>query len=166
MVLMATGPRPSPGNGLSVMAAVHLSDAAATEAFGAALAAVVQPGDVITLQGSLGMGKTSIARGLLAALGLAGEAPSPSFAIVQPYDPSEVRMPVLHVDLYRIEDPEEMAELGLDEALTDTLLLVEWPERAPGYWPHALALTLAAAPDGGRILTADVPAGWRRRWPI
>lgn len=148
------------------MDGVRLADAAATEAFGAALAALVQPGDVITLAGSLGMGKTSVARGLLAALGLAGEAPSPSFAIVQPYDPPEVRMPVLHVDLYRIEDPDEMAELGLDEAMSDALLLVEWPERAPGYWPQALALTLTASPDGGRILTADVPAGWRRRWPI
>ncbi len=144
---------------------IHLPDAAATEAFGASLAAVVQPGDVITLTGSLGMGKTSIARGLLAALGLVGEAPSPSFAIVQPYDPPEVRMPVLHVDLYRIDDPGETAELGLDEALADTVLLVEWPERAPGFWPQALALTLTPAPDGGRILTADVPAGWRRRWP-
>lgn len=144
---------------------LHLSDAAATESFGASLASMVQPGDVITLAGDLGMGKTSIARGLLAALGLAGEAPSPSFAIVQPYDPPEVRLPVLHVDLYRIEDPDEMAELGLDEAMTDTLLIVEWPERAPGYWPHALALTLAAAPDGGRILTADVPASWKPRWP-
>ncbi len=148
------------------MTPIHLPDAAATEAFGAALASHVQPGDVITLAGDLGAGKTSIARGLLAALGLAGEAPSPSFAIVQPYDRPEVRMPVLHVDLYRIDDPGEMAELGLDEALSDTLLLVEWPERAPGYWPHALALTLSPAPDGGRILTADVPAGWRRRWPI
>ena len=148
------------------MDGVRLADAAATEAFGAALAALVQPGDVITLAGSLGMGKTSVARGLLAALGLAGEAPSPSFAIVQPYDPPEVRMPVLHVDLYRIEDPDEMAELGLDEAVSDALLLVEWPERAPGYWPQALALTLTAAPDGGRILTADVPTSWKPRWPI
>jgi tRNA threonylcarbamoyladenosine biosynthesis protein TsaE len=145
---------------------IHLADAAATEAFGAGLADLVEPGDVVTLRGSLGMGKTSIARGLLAALGLRGEAPSPSFAIVQPYDPPEVRMPVLHVDLYRIDDPGEMAELGLDEALSDTLLLVEWPDRAPGYWPQALALTLTTAPDGGRILTADVPASWRRRWPI
>ncbi|GAA0665611.1 hypothetical protein GCM10009102_14200 [Sphingomonas insulae] len=144
---------------------VNLADAAATEAFGASLALLVQPGDVIALSGDLGMGKTSIARGLLAALGLAGEAPSPSFAIVQPYDPPDVRMPVLHVDLYRIDDPAEMAELGLDEAMSDALLLVEWPERAPGYWPHALALTLSPAPDGGRILTADVPTGWRRRWP-
>lgn len=145
---------------------LHLPDASATEAFGASLAALVRPGDVITLTGSLGMGKTSIARGLLAALGLQGEAPSPSFAIIQPYDPPEVRIPVLHVDLYRIDDPDETAELGLDEALTDALLLVEWPERAPGYWPHALALTLSPAPDGGRILTADVPASWTPRWPI
>ena len=145
---------------------IHLPDASATQAFGASLAALVRPGDVVTLTGSLGMGKTSIARGLLAALGLQGEAPSPSFAIVQPYDPPEVRMPVLHVDLYRIEDPDEMAELGLDQALADALLLVEWPERAPGDWPHALALTLTPAPDGGRILTADVPASWKPRWPI
>jgi len=148
------------------MTGIRLADPDATEAFGASLAPLVRAGDIITLSGDLGMGKTSIARGLLAALGLAGEAPSPSFAIVQPYDPPDVRLPVLHVDLYRIDDPEDLEELGLAEALGDTLLLVEWPERAPGYWPHALALTLAPAPDGGRILTADVPASWKPRWPI
>jgi len=145
---------------------IRLADPAATEAFGASLSARVRPGDVITLQGDLGMGKTSVARGLLAALGLAGEAPSPSFAIVQPYDLPEVRLPVLHVDLYRIDDPEELEELGLAEALSDTLVLVEWPERAPGHWPQALTLTLQPGPDGGRILTADVPASWKPRWPI
>ena len=87
---------------------VNLTDPAATEAVGARLATLVEPGDIITLTGPLGAGKTSIARGLLAALGLAGEAPSPSFAIVQPYAPPEVRMPVLHVDLYRIEDADEI----------------------------------------------------------
>ncbi|WP_375393164.1 tRNA (adenosine(37)-N6)-threonylcarbamoyltransferase complex ATPase subunit type 1 TsaE, partial [uncultured Sphingomonas sp.] len=84
-----------------------LPDPAATEAFGRALAGIVRTGDVVTLSGPLGAGKTSIARGLLAALGLAGEAPSPSFAIVQPYAPPEVRLPVLHVDLYRIDDAGE-----------------------------------------------------------
>lgn len=141
-----------------------LADAQASEALGARLAALVVPGDVIALSGPLGAGKTSIARGLLAALGLAGEAPSPSFAIVQPYEPPEVRLPVLHVDLYRIDDPEEIAELGLDEAAGDSLLLVEWPERAPGWWPDALALALDMHPDGTRRLTASVPAGWRARW--
>ena len=143
---------------------IELADPAASAAFGAWLAERVAPGDVIALSGPLGAGKTSIARGLLAALGLPGEAPSPSFAIVQPYDPPEVRLPVLHVDLYRIDSPDELAELGLDEAAQDALLIVEWPERAgPGYWPDALVLMIAT--DGnGRRLTAQVPEGWRARW--
>jgi tRNA threonylcarbamoyladenosine biosynthesis protein TsaE len=143
---------------------VNLTDPAATEAVGARLATLVEPGDIITLSGPLGAGKTSIVRGLLAALGLEGEAPSPSFAIVQPYAPPEVRMPVLHVDLYRIEDPDEIEELGLDEALADSLLIVEWPERAPGLWPDALAISLTIEPDGSRALTAEVPAPWKARW--
>ena len=145
---------------------MHLADEAAALALGAKLAAVVRPGDVIALSGPLGAGKTSIARGVLAALGLAGEAPSPSFAIVQPYDPPEVRLSVLHVDLYRIEDPDEALELGLDEA-DDALLLVEWPERlGDDHWPDALWLTLAFDEAGGRRLTARVPDAWESRWPL
>jgi tRNA threonylcarbamoyladenosine biosynthesis protein TsaE len=147
------------------VAELRLADADATLAAGARLAEVVAPGDVILLSGSLGMGKTSLARGLLAALGLAGEAPSPSFAIVQPYDSPEVRLPVLHVDLYRIEHPDELDELGLEEALYDSVLLIEWPERAPGRWSAALRLTIE--PDGaGRLLTAQLPPAWERRWPF
>jgi tRNA threonylcarbamoyladenosine biosynthesis protein TsaE len=143
-----------------------LPDLAATEAVGAQLASVAEAGDVILLSGDLGAGKTSLARGFLAALGLAGEAPSPSFAIVQPYAPPEVRMPVLHVDLYRIDDPAEIEELGLDEARYDSVLLVEWPERAgEGRWPEALRLSLEAFPEGGRRLTWHGPAAWERRWP-
>lgn len=147
-------------------ATLHLADAAASEAVGARLAALVRAGDVVTLAGPLGAGKTSIARGLLAALGLVGEAPSPSFAIVQPYEPPEVRLPVSHVDLYRLDDPDEVAELGLEDARGDSLLLVEWPERAgAGAWPDALALTLAPLAGGGRALTVVVPPAWKRRWP-
>ncbi|KQM91913.1 MULTISPECIES: tRNA (adenosine(37)-N6)-threonylcarbamoyltransferase complex ATPase subunit type 1 TsaE [Sphingomonas] len=149
------------------MTVLRLEDPAATEAFGAKLAAHVKAGDVIALTGTLGAGKTSLARGLLAALGLVGEAPSPSFAIVQPYAPPEVRLPVLHVDLYRIDDPDEIVELALDDARYDSVLIVEWPERAgPDYWPDALRLDLTIEPDGTRGLTAGVPEGWTRRWPI
>ena len=143
---------------------MFLADPAATEAFGASLASLLCPRDVIALSGPLGAGKTSLARGLLAALGLCGEAPSPSFAIVQPYLPPEVRLPVLHVDLYRIEDAAEIEELGLDEALSDSALLVEWPERAGDRWPDALRLTLTPGSEGRR-LTAHVPAAWESRWP-
>jgi tRNA threonylcarbamoyladenosine biosynthesis protein TsaE len=144
---------------------VRLASPEDSLALGARLAGVVRPGDVIALSGPLGAGKTSIARGLLAALGLEEEAPSPSFAIVQPYAPPEVRFPVLHVDLYRIEQAEEAEELGLDEAREDSLLIVEWPERlGEDWWRDALWLSLELTPDDARVLTAKVPAAWRDRW--
>jgi tRNA threonylcarbamoyladenosine biosynthesis protein TsaE len=130
---------------------------------GAALARVARSGDVITLSGPLGVGKTALARGFIAALGHESDVPSPSFAIVQPYD--ELVPPVWHVDLYRIEDACEIDELGLDAA-AHAVLLVEWPERAADRgWPGALALSLDFAPDGDRILTAKVPPSWEGRWP-
>jgi len=145
---------------------IRLAGPADTHALGLRLALLAVPGDVIALSGSLGAGKTSLARGLLQGLGLAQEAPSPSFAIVQPYDPPETSIPVLHVDLYRVDDPDEIAELGIDDA-DDALLIVEWPERAGAeYWPHALALDIAIEKDGTRSLTAQVPEGWKARWPL
>jgi tRNA threonylcarbamoyladenosine biosynthesis protein TsaE len=134
-----------------------------TAAAGAALARAARGGDVITLSGPLGVGKTALARGFIAALGHGGEVPSPSFAIVQPYD--DVDPPVWHVDLYRIENASEIEELGLDAA-ADAALLIEWPERAGGQaWPGALRLSLEFTPNGERILTAKVPPSWEGRWP-
>jgi len=140
-----------------------LADEVATAGLGGRLARLARPGDVVTLSGPLGVGKTALARGFIAALGHAGEVPSPSFAIVQPYE--ELEPPVWHVDLYRIDDPSEIDELGLDAA-ADAVLLVEWPERASASaWPGALRLTLAFAQDGERSLTAEVPPAWEGRWP-
>ena len=136
----------------------------ATAAAGAALARAARAGDVITLSGPLGVGKTALARGFIATLGHDGEVPSPSFAIVQPYD--DVDPPVWHVDLYRIEDPAEIEELGLDAA-SDAILVVEWPERAGEQsWPDALRLSLEFGQDGDRILTAKVPPSWEGRCPL
>ena len=140
-----------------------LADEAATTAAGRRLAEVARSGDTIALSGTLGVGKTALARGFLAALGHEGEVPSPSFAIVQPYE--NLDPPVWHVDLYRIEDPSEIDELGLDSA-ADAVLLVEWPERAnPNMWPEALTLSLDFGQKGERILTAKVPPSWEGRWP-
>jgi len=73
---------------------------------------------------------------------------------------------VLHVDLYRLEGPADAVELGLDDALDDHALLVEWPERLGGaLWPQALRLALQPTGDGARRLTADVPGAWTGRWP-
>jgi tRNA threonylcarbamoyladenosine biosynthesis protein TsaE len=140
-----------------------LADEPATERLGRSLARCLRAGDVITLSGPLGVGKTALARAVIGALGHQGEVPSPSFAIVQPYE--DVDPPLWHVDLFRIEDPEEIGELGLESA-SDAVLLVEWPERAgAGSFPEALRLTLEFAPGGARRLTADVPPSWQERWP-
>jgi len=133
-----------------------------TNAVGAALAQVARAGDVITLSGPLGVGKTALARGFLRSLGHETDVPSPSFAIVQPYD--ELEPPVWHVDLYRIEDRSEIDEIGLDAA-ADAVLLIEWPEQAGNLWPDALALSLDFGAEGDRILTAKVPPSWEGRWP-
>ena len=140
-----------------------LEDEAATVAIGKALANVLRAGDVVAMTGDLGAGKTTLVRGLLHALGHGGEVPSPSFAIVQPYE--DLDPPVWHADLYRLENPAELAELGLD-SLGDEILIVEWPERAgQGAWPDALRLSLEILDPQRRRLTAETPAAWEGRWP-
>ena len=142
---------------------MRLAGESATRELGRCLAAQLRRGDVMTLSGPLGVGKTALVRAIIAALGHSGEVPSPTFAIVQPYE--ELDPPVWHVDLYRLEDKGELDELGLD-SLGDAVLLVEWPERAgETSWPEALRLRLDFAEDGARRLTADVPPAWQDRWP-
>ena len=143
-----------------------LADEAATDTFGRRLAVRLAPGDIVLLSGDLGAGKTALARGILTGLGHAGEVPSPTFTLVQSYELPGVRLPVWHVDLYRLDDPNEVEELGLDEILADGALIIEWPERASGRWPEALHLTLADTGEGSRRLTARVPPAWEARWPI
>jgi tRNA threonylcarbamoyladenosine biosynthesis protein TsaE len=144
-----------------------LANEAETHAVGQALAGMLRSGDVIALFGDLGAGKTSLARGILSGLGLREEAPSPSFPLVIPYDPPTVSLPVWHVDLYRIDAPEQVEELGLDEALIDGALIIEWPDRlGAALWPEALKLTLEPDEKSGRRLTAQVPPSWEGRCPV
>lgn len=144
-----------------------IADEAAMLRAGAALGEQLIAGDVILLSGALGAGKTTLARGVLGGLGFSGEAPSPSFAILLPYFPPQVRLPLAHVDLYRIDDPADIAELGVDEWLDDGALLIEWPERLGRIgWPHALSIRIDGAGDRQRRLTADIPPAWEARWPF
>lgn len=99
----------------------------------AELATVALPGDVLALHGDLGTGKTVFARAFIRARGGSGEVPSPTFTLVQSYDLPDGL--IYHFDLYRIEHPEEIEELGMEEALTDGICLVEWPERMGSLLP-------------------------------
>jgi len=131
---------------------ILLKDETATAALGRQLAATLGPGDLVLLAGGLGAGKTTLARAIVRALMLDPEleVPSPSFALVQPYERSD--LVILHADLYRLADPRETDELGLFDR-DDAIVLVEWPERAPDLAARAdVAVTLDIPKDGqGRI---------------
>lgn len=144
-----------------------LSGPGECEALGRRIGALVQPGDIVALSGTLGAGKTTMARGILHGLGYSGEVASPSFAIVHHYEPPDVGVATAHADLYRLEGETEWQELGLDEWLEDGALLVEWPENGPDWLrAESLHLMLAHAPDVGRRLTVAVSPAWKNRWPI
>jgi len=144
--------------------AIVLAGPAATAALAAAIAAVMRAGDVVALHGDLGAGKSTLARGIIQALGWAGEVPSPTFTLVQAYDPPDVAVPVWHVDLYRIDHPAEADALGLFE--TDAALIIEWPQRLGARLPAAaLHLRLDGSGDAPRTLTWDAPPAWEGRWP-
>ena len=144
-----------------------LEDVEASEAFGRALAGSLRAGDVIALFGDLGAGKTTLSRGVIHGLGFGGDVGSPTFPIIQVYEAPDVRLPVWHVDLYRIKREAELEELGLDEARDHAALLVEWPERlGASLWPDALRLHLSVAGEAARALTAEVPPAWEGRWPF
>lgn len=145
---------------------MRLESSEATEHVGLALADRLRVGDVLALFGDLGAGKTTLTRGLLHGLGHRGDVASPTFPIIQVYEGPELRLPLWHVDLYRIEEEEEIEQLALDEAREAAALVIEWPERlGPLLWPDALRLSLTVAGEGVRALTADVPAAWEGRWP-
>lgn len=131
------------------MLTLNLAGEAETSALGERLAGLVRAGDVIALQGDLGAGKTTLARAVIRALaGPETEAPSPTFTLVQTYRTD--RLPIWHFDLYRLEDPREGMELGIEEAV-DGLALIEWPERLGRYLPHARLEVRLSFDGAGRI---------------
>ncbi|HVR91687.1 MAG TPA: tRNA (adenosine(37)-N6)-threonylcarbamoyltransferase complex ATPase subunit type 1 TsaE [Novosphingobium sp.] len=145
---------------------VDLPDLAAMEHFGIRIAAVMRSRDVIALSGTLGTGKTTLARAIIAALGHAGEVPSPSFAIIELYEPPTVRLPVVHADFYRLNRPGEAREIGLDDYRDGAALVAEWPDNAGGFAhePGCLAITLETV-GAGRIAIAEAGADWLGREP-
>lgn len=136
-----------------IVARVSLPDEAASDALAARLSDALAPGDTLLLSGALGAGKTHIARALIRAWSGQPETPvpSPTFTLIQTYGAE--RGEVWHSDLYRLSDPQELGELGLDEAVGNALCLIEWPDRLAPDWPRACLLHLEHQPDGTRSAT-------------
>ncbi len=128
-----------------------LADEEATLAFGARLAQAMNRGLIVYLHGELGVGKTTLVRGLLQALGLNGPVKSPTYTLVEPYRCAGLQ--AYHLDLYRLTDPEELDYIGVrDFFAEDALCLVEWPERGTGFLPEAdIVVRLEYSPAGRRV---------------
>lgn len=144
----------------------ELPDLAAMDAFGARIAAKLRAGDVVALSGGLGAGKTTLARAIVAALGYRGEVPSPSFTLVQTYDPPATRLPLVHADFYRLEHPEEAEQLGFDDYRQGAALIAEWPEKAGGFAhePACLSVALEFAEEGRKAIV-EPGKDWQSRMP-
>ncbi|GAW41824.1 tRNA threonylcarbamoyladenosine biosynthesis protein TsaE [Brevundimonas sp. SH203] len=144
---------------------IALSDAEATTRLGQVIAPLLAAGDSVLLYGPLGMGKSTLARGLIRALTRPDEdVPSPTFTLVQFYDSAP---PVAHFDLYRLTRPEEAFEIGLDEALDEGCAVIEWPERLgddPGSFLGPDRLIIEISQQGeGRLATVSGVGAWEAR---
>jgi tRNA threonylcarbamoyladenosine biosynthesis protein TsaE len=145
------------------MPVVDLPDEAATAALAARISALAEVGDVIALKGDLGSGKTSFARSFIRARGGAEEVPSPTFTLVQIYELGQGA--IWHFDLYRLKSPEEAWELGIEDAFSEGISLIEWPERLGSLLPRRrldIELLFGDRAEARRALI-DAGEGWQQR---
>lgn len=140
----------APPPGWAVRSSRALPEARSTDALARAIAPRLVPGDTLLLQGQLGAGKSHFARALIRALigpgAESAEIPSPTFTLVQSYDCGKGE--IWHADLYRLSDPQELHELGLDIAMDDAICLIEWPDRIAPDWPETAVCLRFDTPQG------------------
>lgn len=127
----------------------------------ARLAPLLRAGDVIALSGPLGCGKTLFTGGLAAALGVDGPVPSPTFVLARQYD--DGFLPLVHADVYRLGSYNEFLDLGVLEAASDGVLVVEWGEAVESLLPEHLLVVFEVGADGERVLTFHAPPSWASR---
>ncbi len=150
-----------------ILAECILPDVAAVKEFACRIAPLLKLGDVLALDGALGAGKTELCRAIIHGLGESGDVPSPTFNLVQIYD--RITPVVWHMDLYRLDQPEEAFELGMEEAFRTAVSLIEWPAKLGPYLPPGfLTLRLEIIPAGDpenmpRKLTIIGDGDWKNR---
>ena len=159
---------PEPRERLDAPGVINLADEAATAELAKTVASVSRPGEVIALWGDLGAGKTVFARAFInARTRTPQEIPSPTFTLVQGYEfpNAQGAIPVYHFDLFRIENADETAELGMDDAFAGGISLIEWPDRLGAYLPpRRLMITMEfGARASARLLGLEAPAPWASR---
>ena len=148
------------------MTVVDLPDLAATERLAARIAGLARPGEAVLLSGPLGAGKSAFARAFVRSWvgDPAAEVPSPTFTLIQPYDGP--RGAVWHCDLYRLGDPDELQELGIDQGLAEAVLLVEWPDRLGSWLPAdrlELCIEMCEQAEGARRVALAAFGEWTAR---
>ncbi|MEL6766476.1 MAG: tRNA (adenosine(37)-N6)-threonylcarbamoyltransferase complex ATPase subunit type 1 TsaE [Pseudomonadota bacterium] len=154
----------TPGVGAATLL---LRSEAATERFGQIIAGTLAPGDAVLLSGTLGAGKSALARSVVRSLlrDPAAEVPSPSYTLINVYEPAGAP-PVWHADLYRLGDSSELDELGLEDAFASAICLVEWPDRLPNLPPRRLLIRLElpadALADDVRMASITAVGPWPR----
>jgi tRNA threonylcarbamoyladenosine biosynthesis protein TsaE len=148
-------------NGSMTIIETPLVDETATLAFGARLAAALEPNFDIWLQGGLGSGKTTLTRGMLRALGYDGPVKSPTYTLIEPYVISGLNL--YHFDFYRLNSPEEFLDAGLEEYFSGTgACIVEWPQQAAPYLPDPDLVVTLVPHDGGRQARIQAKTGTGR----
>ena len=141
---------------------LSLPSEAATAALAARIATILTPGDTLLLSGSIGAGKSAFARALIRArLGRMEDVPSPTFTLVQTYD--DPHGDIWHCDLYRLTHPDDVFELGLDEAFHTAICLIEWPDRLGADMPKNALQLMFTAGETQHLLEITAPPVWQTR---
>lgn len=135
---------------MSYTLSVDLPSEADTQSFGRRLAHLARTGDVFALYGTLGMGKSVLARAFIQELTGTEEVPSPTFTLLQTYEAAAFE--IYHFDLYRLKNPEEIFEIGVEEAMYQGVSLIEWPERMQPYLPRDYYKIELTPQENGRHL--------------
>lgn len=146
----------------------YLDDLSASRRLAGGLSSLLKIGDILAFEGDLGSGKTEFCRAIIHALGYNEDVPSPTFNLLQIYEPSpdDLKTPaVWHMDLYRLEKPQDVYELGIEEGFDTAISLIEWPDRITGYLPqgHLMVQLSMAEKEGSRDICFKGDKHWQDR---